>query len=460
MSKKIVIFGGSFNPPGIHHRKIVEILSKEFDEVKVVPCGPRPDKRTTNEIEPIHRAAMVDITFRDIAPNVEVDLFDLENATFTRNQDLEEMYSGEGEVWHAVGVDMVKGGKRSEIYTSWERGKELWENLRFAVIMRDGHDIEEDDLPPKHIKIDVGRSGSSFNIRAKHFNSESLEGLVTPEVYDYIERYSLYRGVRAADVSNIQISEPRLLIFADPHNKKALELKNKLKHLEDKEHPNLIVVLGGDGTMLHVIRENWRMRLPFLGINMGNLGFLLNDVHGNVSEKMFSDNFILRHAPLIAVDARHKDGSCSKSLAFNDAFVHADPGMAGWFEVEINGQTRIEKLVSDGVLAATPAGSTAYARSMGANPVPIGTDVIVIVGSNVMFPDGWRHGANVTADSNIVFRNADKSGKRKIYGFVDTKKLGEIEEMKIRSSKIAAAEILFVETHDIQIKLDRLQFPG
>ena len=93
MTKKIAIYGGSFNPPRPAHRLMVEMMVREFGEVIVVPCGPRPDKLTTNDIDPIHRAAMADMTFGGL-PNVRVELFDLENATFTRTHKLNEMFGG------------------------------------------------------------------------------------------------------------------------------------------------------------------------------------------------------------------------------------------------------------------------------------------------------------------------------------------------------------------------------
>ena len=112
--KKIAVFGGSFNPPALHHKKIAEVLAKQFDIVKVIPCGPRPDKETTNEIKAIHRAVMTDLAFGHIADNIEIELFDLENSTFTTNYEFEQKYKKEGEVWHVVGSDLVKGGAKSE----------------------------------------------------------------------------------------------------------------------------------------------------------------------------------------------------------------------------------------------------------------------------------------------------------------------------------------------------------
>ena len=109
MPERIALFGGSFNPPGLHHCVIAEALSASFDRVIVVPCGPRSDKSATNLLPPVYRAAMADMAFGDMA-KVEVDLFDLEQERFTRSHELDVRYRERGEVWHVVGVDLIKGG--------------------------------------------------------------------------------------------------------------------------------------------------------------------------------------------------------------------------------------------------------------------------------------------------------------------------------------------------------------
>src|SRR3989338_4320715 len=221
--KKIAVFGGSFNPPALHHKKIAEVLAKQFDIVKVIPCGPRPDKETTNEIKAIHRAVMTDLAFGHIADNIEIELFDLENSTFTTNYEFEQKYKKEGEVWHVVGSDLVKGGAKSEseIQKHWHHGKVLWRNANFAVVLRDDYKIDKKDLPPHCIKIDTGISGTSTEIRNKNFNHHSLYGLVVPQVQEYIGRHNLYRGTREAQVSKIGLESIRPLIIADPRNLKA-----------------------------------------------------------------------------------------------------------------------------------------------------------------------------------------------------------------------------------------------
>ena len=113
MNRTLAIYGGSFNPPGRHHRATVEMLCRHFDEVVIVPCGPRPDKPVTNDVEPIHRAAMVDLNFRRIK-RARVELFDLESSTFTRTFDLDRKFRGKGIVWHVVSDEFVRGGRSNE----------------------------------------------------------------------------------------------------------------------------------------------------------------------------------------------------------------------------------------------------------------------------------------------------------------------------------------------------------
>jgi nicotinic acid mononucleotide adenylyltransferase len=169
MTRSIAVYGGSFNPPGIHHRRIAEALRTRFDEVVVVPCGPRPDKPQASAIAPVYRAALADVAFKGIN-GVEVDLFDLEQATFTRTHELDKRYAPRGEVWHAVGSDLITGGRRGEsfIHRVWQNGPGVWRALNFAVVGRRGHDFGPEDLPPRHRVIEAADAdGSSAALRER-----------------------------------------------------------------------------------------------------------------------------------------------------------------------------------------------------------------------------------------------------------------------------------------------------
>lgn len=192
MARKIALFGGSLDPPGMHHCKIVIAVRGSCDKVIVVPCGSRPD-RTAEYARSIHRARMVEMTFGRLA-GVEIDFFDIDNATFTPAIELEERYYLQGEIWHVVGSDWIIGGRegKSVIQTDWRRGEELWQNSRFLIIERAGFGITTSDLPEHHGIFLMGLCGSSSQIRARVANGLSIGGLVVPEVESYIYEHGLY----------------------------------------------------------------------------------------------------------------------------------------------------------------------------------------------------------------------------------------------------------------------------
>ncbi|MDP3727798.1 MAG: NAD(+)/NADH kinase [bacterium] len=463
--KKVALLGGSLNPPGLHHRAIARALSREFDLVRIVPCGPRPDKATTNDIAPLHRAAMADLAFQRLASNIEVELFDLEQATFTPNHLLGERLIDLGEVWHVVGTDLVAGGGegRSFIQRSWAEGWQLWAGANFVIALGDDEAATPKDYPPRHRIVRFSGAARSTLIRERVFRHEPYEHLVTPEVAAYIARYDLYRGRVALTRSAWTPAPPGrgIVLSTDGRNPRTATFRERLEPLvaNSEELPTVIVVVGGDGIMLHAVREFWRRRTPFFGINAGHLGFLMNEVRpGEIGSDFFARQFILRSSPLLFVEAVAPDGAVRHAHAMNDAYVAVEQGKTGWFEIEVDGEVRIPRLVGDGALVATAAGSTAYARAMGANPVPIGTEVLLTVGSNVAEPIGWKS-ANLPQDSSVIFRTADPSRWRKTFGYADGVALGEVVELRVRSSRIAAAELLFLPENDIRKKLARTQFP-
>jgi NAD kinase/nicotinic acid mononucleotide adenylyltransferase len=458
MTKRIAVFGGSFNPPGLHHRHLAAELTRHFDEVIIVPCGPRPDKPTTNDVDPVHRAIMNDTAFRGI-DRVRLELFDLEHMTFTRTHELDELFSREGEVWHVVGSDLVRGGRDGEsfVHRVWDNGAELWGRLRFAVVPRRGFEHEPGDLPPNSVVVPVEADldGSGFLVREKAFRREKLDGLVTPEVASYIDRYRLYRGTVVGRAANWTF-EPRLKIFYDQRNPKATEIAKAYERFES-DAPNCIMAVGGDGTMLQAIRSHWRDRLPFFGVNAGHLGFLLNAREQVPEGVVPEDGLLLRHMPLLYVETTGVDGETRTDLAFNDTWVERAGSQTAWVELKINGQVRIPKLVADGVLLATAAGSTAYARSMGASPLLADSPAMVLVGSNVMMPPGFRS-ALLSLDAEVEWTSLGGE-KRPLNAYVDGIFQGQVQSMRARASRIAAVEIAFLPSHDMAEKIAQIQFP-
>ncbi len=454
MSRSIAVFGGSFNPPGVHHRAIAELLAARFDLVRIVPCGPRPDKPVTNDVSPVHRATMAEYTFRGL-DRVELDLFDLENETFTRTWQMEERFAGDGEIWHVVGTDLLAGGAtgQSVIQREWARGKKIWNELRFIVVQRPPDTLDPDDLPPHSVVFETVADGASSTIRDRIFKGQAIDGMVIPQVAAYIERHHLYRGMPPPRSTRLQFGNLRPLVVFDPWNEHAKNLAGDLHPLEQQD-PNIIVVIGGDGTMLRAIRSEWKRRIPFYGISTGQLGFLLNS---RPPWDLPDRHVVLEQLPLLKVETEHTDGRIVTALSFNDAWVERTTGQTAWLQVKVNDEVRLERLVADGALVATAAGSSAYARAMGAHPIPLNTPALLLVGSNVLQPAFWKP-AVLPLDSCVEINTLDKD-KRPLRGYIDGVDQGDVVRMRCGVSRIAAVELAFDPGTDPAEKLARIQFP-
>jgi NAD kinase len=208
--------------------------------------------------------------------------------------------------------------------------------------------------------------------------------------------------------------------------------------------------------MLRSIREHWRARLPFFGINAGHLGFLLNGPDQVAAHAFPPRDVIFRQLPMLFLEFEDRDGRTQTAHGFNDAWLERSTSQSAWLEVIVNDVPRIPKLVSDGALVATAAGSTAYARSMGAPPLLADTPAWLLVGSNVLEPAHW-HSALLSLDTKVEIRSLDTQ-HRPVEAFVDGQSIGEVVSMRARLSRAAAAELVFCASHDMAEKIAAIQF--
>jgi NAD kinase len=144
-------------------------------------------------------------------------------------------------------------------------------------------------------------------------------------------------------------------------------------------------------------------------------------------------------------------------VAFNDCWVERETGQTAWIEVCVNGVVRMARVVADGMLIASAAGSTSYARAMGATPLPFSADLLTLAASNVLIPAFWRP-AVLPLNTAIRLRNLDPA-KRPLRGFIDGLAQGPVREMTAKVSETAAVELLFAPEYDPVAKLAVTQFP-
>ncbi|KAG8349029.1 putative ATP NAD kinase [Trypanosoma vivax] len=255
---------------------------------------------------------------------------------------------------------------------------------------------------------------------------------------------------------------PRLELHPDKGNSFAHELYEKLSVFSpaEGEEPDLIVPIGGDGYMMHCIRNNWQRFIPFFGVNAGHAGHLLNDP--STLDELFSAPLKLYTTSMLYCLAEQEespggDKTVHAKLAFNDAWVERSSGQTALIRVLVNGQESIRRLCGDGVLVATAAGSTAYCRALGASPLPVNAPLIQLVGNNVLSPPQWRP-TLLNQEDQVEFEVID-SDKRPCRCFVDSVDVGNVTRMVVRSSRAAGVAIAFAFSCDLQQKLYQMQFP-
>ncbi|EKF39149.1 inorganic polyphosphate/ATP-NAD kinase, putative,poly(p)/ATP NAD kinase, putative [Trypanosoma cruzi marinkellei] len=369
--------------------------------------------------------------------------------------------------------------------------------------MEGGQGRSSTNAPPPHVEVHTVHRCTGADVRQALWEREvDPTLLLTEPVYRYISSHGLYHDYRKDNYpkltqvqhiganSNTSSSSsrsstsawrrgkvqaigpaavlsfpgliPRLELHYDRNNILAREYYEKLSVFEANadEEPDLIVPIGGDGYMMHCIRNNWDRFIPFFGVNAGHVGYLLNDP--STLGELFSAPLKLHTTIMLYCLAEKETETGEKvllsELAFNDAWVERSSGQTALIRILVNGEERIHLLRGDGVLVSTAAGSTAYCQALGASPVPVGAPLIQIVGSNVVSPAQWRP-THLNQEDHVELEVID-SLKRPCRCFVDSVDMGNVTRMLVRSSRAAGVVIAFTSSCDLQQKLYQMQFPN
>jgi len=453
---RIAIYAGSFDPPTRSQRHDIELLLQQgFDEVVVCPVVPKSPVDEHVHASPMHRAALVTLGFSGV-DRVSIDYDDISLNRYTSPLGLEARHQTRGEIWHVVDAEDVAptGNERSVIQTQWEGGEKLWSESRLVILAPPSSTIAAGHRPPNSMVVQCPEQQTSPEVRKSVLERRSIAELTMPLVSDYIERHNLFVPYSSQRYANFQVPKPRLKIVADPRNEKSQLVASQYRRYESDD-PNLILVLGGDGTMLHTIREHWRLRIPFLGMNTGHLGFLMNE---RIPTELTELDLVSYTLPLLRVDTEAPSGEQSWGLAFSDVWLERADGQAAWFRLDVDGETRVSKVVGDGMLVATASGSSAYARAMGATPIPLNTPTVTLVGSNIFEPRFWKPMA-LPDDSLITIASLDRSGKRPVRGYIDGTPIGAVQQISVRRSLTASVEMAFTREFDPSARLLRSLFP-
>ena len=203
------------------------------------------------------------------------------------------------------------------------------------------------------------------------------------------------------------MSTLRLALLASPADEAqaALMALSGLHPQHAPQDADVIVALGGDGFMLQTLHRHGALGKPVYGMKLGTVGFLMNQHRPeDLRERIASAEPAVLH-PLEML-AQTESGTTVGSLAYNEVSLLRQTRQAAHVAIELNGDVRLDELICDGVMLATPAGSTAYNFSANGPILPLGANVMALTPIAPFRPRRWR-GAVLKASTEVKFRVLD-----------------------------------------------------
>jgi len=253
------------------------------------------------------------------------------------------------------------------------------------------------------------------------------------------------------------MSAPRIAFLASPSGDAQAQLRGLTTRYGQclPQDADILCPLGGDGFMLHTLHRYGALERPVYGMKAGTLGFLMNHYREDdlIARLAQAEPALLR--PL-QMHAQTESGVSATSLAYNEVSLLRQTRQALRVSIELNGQVRLEEMVGDGVLVATPAGSTAYNYSAHGPILPLESRMMALTPIAPFRPRRWR-GALLTADTEVRFRVLDPY-KRPVSVTADSHEVRDVIEVTIRESRERTVTLLFDPEHNLEERILSEQF--
>lgn len=223
----------------------------------------------------------------------------------------------------------------------------------------------------------------------------------------------------------------------------------------DLDRADVIVALGGDGHMLQTLHRFVSSGIPIYGMNRGTVGFLMNDYRDtDLVERLHAAELTTIH-PLRMV-ATDETGKTHRAIAFNEVSMLRQRYQAAKLAIAVDGKTRMEELICDGILVATPAGSTAYNLSAHGPILPINSQLLALTPISAFRPRGWR-GAILPHQAKVSIA-VNEWAKRPVAAVADHVEVRYVREVTIAQDRKKSAKILFDPGHSLAERVLREQF--
>jgi NAD+ kinase len=254
-----------------------------------------------------------------------------------------------------------------------------------------------------------------------------------------------------------QPRQPRIAFVASPiaEAQKAQAALAKRYGDSPPKEADVIVALGGDGLMLQTLHTFMRSGKPIYGMHRGTVGFLMNEFSEEALPERLAKAETTHIHPLLmcAVDAK---GQRREAFAINEVSLFRQAYQAAKLRILIDGKERLAELAADGVLVATPAGSTAYNLSAQGPIIPIKAPLLALTPISPFRPRRW-HGALLPDRATVVIevREADK---RPVAAVADHDEVRDVRSVEIRMDHTISIPMLFDPGHSLDERILREQF--
>lgn len=221
------------------------------------------------------------------------------------------------------------------------------------------------------------------------------------------------------------------------------------------EEADVIAPVGGDGFMLDTLKRYMNNDKPIYGINRGTVGFLMNALLLDDLPARIAGAEAATIRPL-EMTAHTKDGQCHTALAINEISLLRETRQTARLAITVNGKQRMEMLICDGILLATPAGSTAYNLSAHGPILPIGSQLLALTPISAFRPRRWR-GALLPHDA-VVRLDVIEPDLRPVSAVADNFEVRHITALEACESKTRQVTLLYDPEHSLEERIIREQF--
>jgi len=250
----------------------------------------------------------------------------------------------------------------------------------------------------------------------------------------------------------------KIQIISDT-NQKSLKIKSQLIKILIKNKfikSNITIVIGGDGFMLQTLKRNKNSKKFFYGINSGNYGFLMNKFSSKNIIRNLSKANMISISPLEMI-VRNNKNQLRKSLAINEVSILRQSRQAASLSINHGSKKIIKKLVSDGVLVSTPAGSTAYNLSVHGPILSLNSKKLSISPISAFRPRRWK-GKIVSDKSKITINNLNPK-KRPISAVADNIEVRNAKNIIVKTNQKIKFNLLYDKNKSLQkkIKIEQLR---